>query len=378
MTALVDVPVGRINPHRLNVRKDLGGLDELAASIKAQGLLQPLIVAPDHGTAEKGSRDYILIAGHRRHAAAVKAKVQSLPCIVRDDLDTDAKVIEAMLVENLQRTDLTVMEEADAYAQLELLGVKEVAIAKATGRARGTVRQRLLLAGLPAERREQYEKGELSLDGAVLCAKLRQQHADDAEIMAMIDKAGTWMFRHDSYGSVAKKIEYLLAERERAANPDPEPEEDDEGTIDYDGARAERQEQWAKQRAAADAERQRLADVWRSHNEWIGGLVVRARSDFDTVLTIAAATFADRIDEDLAEGVLPVVAIETGEDGLPVDWTASDALLYLLLADMPSEFEPTPWGSPGWDLRRRIRWLQAMGYSATADDKVVLAEGAAE
>lgn len=225
------VPVDRITPHDRNVRRDLGDLTELAASIKAQGLLQPLIVAPD-------GDGYVLIAGHRRHAAAVKAKVASLPCVVRADLDTPAKVLECMLVENLQRADLTVMEEADAYQQLELLGVKEAAIAKATGRSRATVHQRLLLASLPTERREQYESGSLSLDGAVQCAKLRERWADDAEILDMIDQAGTWSFG-GSYG-VQSRIERLLEERKRASEPEPEvDDEPDDDALDLDGRRSE-------------------------------------------------------------------------------------------------------------------------------------------
>jgi len=236
-TTFEQIPTDLIRPHDRNVRRDLGNLDELAASIKGMGVLQPLIVAQINGDPVA---DYVLIAGHRRHAAAVKAGLDTVPCVIRTDLDNQAKVIEAMLVENLQRTDLTVMEEADAYAQLELLGVKEAAIAKSTGRSRATVHQRLLLAALPTERREQYEGNTLSLDGAVKCAKLRAQHADDSEILTAIDDASTWAFGSGSYG-IDRTIQRILEDRQRAANPEPEDDEDDEGTIDYAAKRAEQE-----------------------------------------------------------------------------------------------------------------------------------------
>lgn len=275
MTATFErVKVDRISPHSRNVRRDLGDLTELAASIKAQGLLQPLVVAPVAIDAELQRQSttlqpqrYVLIAGHRRHAAAVQAGVESLPCIVRDDLDTQAKQIEAMVVENVMRSDLTVMEEADAYAQLELLGVKQAAIAKTTGRSRATVHQRLLLASLPTERREAYESGLLTLDGAVLCAKLRDRWAEDDEILAMIDAASTHMFRHDGWGSVAKKIEQLLEDRKRATEPELEPDDDDpdHNDLDLDGRRAS----WEDRQRVAEERNKAIVSVSANPQAWL-------------------------------------------------------------------------------------------------------------
>lgn len=367
MTSLSSIEIGLIKPPDSNVRKDLGDLTELAASIKGIGLLQPLTVAPDPGTPERGSRDYIVIAGHRRLAAAKQAGLEVVPCIIRTDLSTRKAQIEAMLVENLQRSDLTVMEEADAYQQLELLGVKEAAIAKATGRSRKTVHERLLLASLPTERREQYETGKLSLDGAVKCAKLRQQHADDAEILELIDKAGTYSFTGSGYG-IDYTISRILEDRNRPQEP-----EEDEDTIDYAGNRAEREAEWEKRQAEQRAERERLAEIWRSHNEWIGGLIVRARSDGYTIYALARSVFAELVEsQSINEDVLPVIAVEANDEGDPVDWTGSDALLYLLLNEAPVEFEPAGWGSNHWNLRRRIQWMQSLGYSPTTDDLAIL------
>lgn len=142
---LQDLKPAQIKPHKNNPRRVVGDLDELAASIGEQGILEPLIVAPN-GTGDT----YVLIAGHRRLAAAKQAKAKTVPCLVRDDLTDPAVQLEAMLVENLQRADLTAVEEAQAYQQLlEFPGYTQPRIAKTTGRAIGTVRARLKLAQLP-------------------------------------------------------------------------------------------------------------------------------------------------------------------------------------------------------------------------------------
>ncbi|WP_394770364.1 ParB N-terminal domain-containing protein, partial [Klebsiella pneumoniae] len=75
------------------------------------------------------------MTGHRRAAAAKRAGLKTLPCVVRDDLDTEAKQIEAMLVENLQRSDLDPIEEGDAYQSLLDLNIPYKEIAETTGRA---------------------------------------------------------------------------------------------------------------------------------------------------------------------------------------------------------------------------------------------------
>ena len=264
MSASYDIiPAARIRPHHSNVRRDLGDLAELAASIKGMGVLQPLTVAPD-------GDDYVVIAGHRRLAAAKEAGLEAVPCIVRDDLDSQAKVIEAMLVENLQRSDLTAMEEGDAYAQLELLGVKDAAICKATGRAPKTVKERRLLASLPTQRREQFENGRLSLEGAVKCARLREKWAEDAEILALIDAASTWKFGNDSWGSVEHEIKRTLADR----NPTPEPEieevedeDDEEIAFPLTDQERERTERRAKIAAATERLDAWWPTVMRGHPE---------------------------------------------------------------------------------------------------------------
>ena len=176
-----ELAIEDVHPHPDNVRRDLGDLTELTNSIKAQGVLQPIVVVPNPDGIDG---EMLLIAGHRRLAASKAAGLGVIPAIVRTDLTTRAAQIEAMLVENLHRSDLTVMEEAFAYEQLELLGVKVAAIAQATGRARATIESRKALTRLPEPARTRVDEGDLTLDDAAFIAK----HMGDEGLAAIIEK----------------------------------------------------------------------------------------------------------------------------------------------------------------------------------------------
>src|SRR5215468_804071 len=109
--ALIDVPIDQIevNPHQPRKVFDFTALDELAASIKSSGVIQPIIV-------RRIGSSYQLIAGERRWRAARQAGLDHIPAIVREA--TDAQSIELALVENLLREDLNPIEEAEAYKHL--------------------------------------------------------------------------------------------------------------------------------------------------------------------------------------------------------------------------------------------------------------------
>ncbi len=156
---LREFPVEALAPHPDNPRGDLGDLTELARSIKAQGVLQPLLVLP---AGEDGR--HLIVAGHRRHAAAVQAKAATVPAIVRDL--TPAEVIEAFLVENGQRSDLTVSEEVRAIERLVDLSGGKLTVArlcKRIGRSQNWVRARMALCALPPQWREAIDAGDLTL-----------------------------------------------------------------------------------------------------------------------------------------------------------------------------------------------------------------------
>lgn len=154
---LVQLDVDLIAPHPHNVRDAVGDVTELAASIAQRGVLQPLTVVtvaaflihnPDLAElVEIG--DYVTIAGHRRLAAAKLAKASHVPVIVNDALAPAAETVTTMIAENLQRRDLSPMEEARAFQRLRDAKLSERAIAKATGVSPGQVHKRLSLLRLP-------------------------------------------------------------------------------------------------------------------------------------------------------------------------------------------------------------------------------------
>jgi ParB family chromosome partitioning protein len=150
------IPVDRINanPDQPRSRFDDESLEELAASIDELGVLQPVVV-------EERPDGYTLIAGERRWRAAKRAGLADIPAVIRER-SGDHTLIEA-LVENVQRMDLTPLEEARAYRQLlEEYGMTQDAIATRVGKSRPTISNTLRLLQLPAEVQIFVEEGELS------------------------------------------------------------------------------------------------------------------------------------------------------------------------------------------------------------------------
>ena len=142
---LVMLPVDKLYPHPDNPRKRLGDLSELAESIKAKGVMQNLTVVPR----EEVPCTYTIIIGHRRHAAAKKAGLQELPCVIVE-MD-DQEQMATMLLENIQRSDLTAYEQAKGFQMMMDLGDSVSGIVKKTGFSESTVRRRLKMAELDEE-----------------------------------------------------------------------------------------------------------------------------------------------------------------------------------------------------------------------------------
>jgi ParB family chromosome partitioning protein len=163
---LAIIPLADIHPSPNNPRENLTGLDELAASIREQGLIQPLIVQKIPGV--DGFR---IVAGHRRHAAARIARIAELPCVIRKDLLPDEELL-AMLVENGQRANLDPIEEARALRKLKSQGLSGQDIARKIGRSLPYVAGRLTLLSLPVEEQEQLRSGFGTLTQAVAKARV--------------------------------------------------------------------------------------------------------------------------------------------------------------------------------------------------------------
>ncbi|MCR9068026.1 MAG: ParB/RepB/Spo0J family partition protein [Rhodobacteraceae bacterium] len=132
-------------------------LDELAASIREKGIIQPLIVRPDPSVAGR----FQIVAGERRWRAAQRANLHEVPAIIRDFNDTE--VLEVAIIENIQRADLNPLEEAQGYRQLmDRFGHTQDQLAQAMGKSRSHIANLMRLMSLPDAVQEMLRKGELT------------------------------------------------------------------------------------------------------------------------------------------------------------------------------------------------------------------------
>ncbi len=148
-SGITNINAKLIHQHPDNPRKDLGDLTELSESIKKKGIMQNLTVIPGHWDENRAHHDegYTLIIGHRRFAAGKMAGVTMYPCRIVEDMSYKDQV-GTMLEENMQRIDLTPLEQAEGFQMMLDLGDTEEQIAEKTGFSRTTVHRRLEIAKL--------------------------------------------------------------------------------------------------------------------------------------------------------------------------------------------------------------------------------------
>jgi ParB family transcriptional regulator, chromosome partitioning protein len=173
--SLRHLPIETIAPNPNNPRRtfDDGALEELAQSIREKGLLQPLVVRP-----RTDGQGHEIVAGERRWRAAQRAGLHELPVLVREV--SDAMALEIALVENVQRSDLNALEEAQAYAQLiAQFDYTQQQLAEAVGKSRSHIANTLRLLQLPESVRAQLEQGQLTAGHARTLVA-----AGDAEALA--------------------------------------------------------------------------------------------------------------------------------------------------------------------------------------------------
>ena len=181
--ALLSVPIEHLAPHPNQPRQrfDEAEIESLAASIRAQGIVQPLVVRPADG----GDTPYQIVAGERRWRAAQRAGLHELPALVRHL--SDAESIEIALVENLQRRDLGALEEAAAYRRLiREFDHRQEDVAQALGKSRSHVANTVRLLDLPEPVQDLIADGSLSAGhGRTLLAA-----ADPAELAKTVVRLG--------------------------------------------------------------------------------------------------------------------------------------------------------------------------------------------
>lgn len=177
---LQQLPIEWLQPGRYQPRKDMApeALEDLAASIKAQGIIQPIVV---RAVAEQR---YEIIAGERRWRAAQIARLAEVPCLVKSVAD-DAAIAMA-LIENIQREDLNAMEEAVALQRLlSEFKLTHQEVADAVGKSRATVTNLLRLNNLMSESKTLLERGDIELGHAKLLLALEgEQQAEVARVIA--------------------------------------------------------------------------------------------------------------------------------------------------------------------------------------------------
>lgn len=174
-------PIEFLKPSSLQPRRrfDKESIETLAESIRSKGVLQPLVVRPD--TLNPGS--YEIVAGERRWRAAQIAEIHELPIVVHQLSDREA--LEVGLVENIQRADLTPMEEADGYRRLiDEFGHNHAEMAKIIGKSRSHVANTLRLLGLPDAVKAMVDDGRLSAGHArALLAADQDRQTELAELV---------------------------------------------------------------------------------------------------------------------------------------------------------------------------------------------------
>jgi len=173
------IPTEDIAPNPDQPRQALGDLEELTASIREKGILEPLLV-------RKVGTQYQIIAGERRYRAAVDAGLAELPCIVRDT--SDAEMMELALVENLQRKDLTPFEEGDGLKVLaDRFGYTHESLAEKLGKSRTTITESLSLANMPEDIRQLCRRADIQ-SKSVLLQVVRQ--GDREKMAAFVERLG--------------------------------------------------------------------------------------------------------------------------------------------------------------------------------------------
>ncbi|GAB3109831.1 ParB/RepB/Spo0J family partition protein [Aestuariicella hydrocarbonica] len=185
---LAQLPVEFIRRGKYQPRRDMQpeALEELAQSIRAQGVMQPIVVRPV-GKADDGTEKYEIIAGERRWRATQLAGLDKIPCVIRDVPDEAA--IAMALIENIQREDLNPMEEAVALKRLQdEFELTHQEVAHAVGKSRTTITNLLRLIALSEDVKIMLEHGDLEMGHAR--AMLSLDAADQRDVARQVVSRG--------------------------------------------------------------------------------------------------------------------------------------------------------------------------------------------
>lgn len=226
MADITYIPIRQLHPHPDNPRKELGDLSELAASIKENGVYQNLTVIPGHYIGKQeyiarciadggdasaaeaawtpkaawSSEDYTIIIGHRRAAAAQQAGKFELPCSVVDM--TEKEQLQTMMVENMQRSDLTVYEQAQGFQMMLDMGDTVERVADRSGFSQSTIRRRIKLLELNHDNFKKAEQRGATLSDFVELNKIEDLDARNRVLETLGTAYGVLRLRCPKCGDV--------------------------------------------------------------------------------------------------------------------------------------------------------------------------------
>ncbi|WP_432523000.1 ParB/RepB/Spo0J family partition protein [Kineococcus sp. SYSU DK006] len=210
----------QIAEHPDNPREALSDLDGLVSSMRELGVLQPLIVVPreehlaahPHHAEHVGEKPWVVLAGHRRRAAALEAGLPTVPALTRADLADKRSATRIFLAENVHRQQLAPLEEARAFSVLVDLGLSQRAIATENGVSQAHVSKRLRLLKLPAHLQDALRSGELAIGDALMLADAPAQDRDAAFLLAL---QRNW--------PMSTAVGHVAQQRESATHPREDP-----------------------------------------------------------------------------------------------------------------------------------------------------------
>jgi len=209
------IPLDHIRPSGTNPRKhfDQAKLEELAESIRAMGVTQPVLLRPRLVYVDAGAQEsYEIVSGERRYRASRIAGKEEIPALVREMSDEEA--LQIQMIENLQRQDLHPMEEADGYRALMASGATAEDVAKKAGKTLGYVLQRLKLLQLEVDAKEIFAAGHITQGHALLLARLTPHDQERAITYSLL---GLRDWEIDKKKTPSENIQRRLRDRASSA-----------------------------------------------------------------------------------------------------------------------------------------------------------------
>ena len=189
------IPLDKIDPNPHQARCELGNIDELMASIKSKGVLEPILVRPRNDR-------YEIIAGERRFVASQKIGLNDIPAIEMNVRDNEA--LELALIENLQRKDLDVFEEADGLSALvDIYDYNHAQLAEKIGKARSTITEIINVARIPKKLRQLCAANEITSRSTLIEIAKLEKEADMERLINEISQRG---LRREDTRELSKKI----------------------------------------------------------------------------------------------------------------------------------------------------------------------------